>query len=189
MEGEQPTIAAPELASPAIEAPVTTTEETTTPDEPERIPSPEEASEEQQAAEAAADVAVADDSDDIEFGFKKYRVPKDLKVAIEDWRSATTKKEQTVSERAKALEAQAAQQVEADETELNARRYLGPAIRVREAYAAGLAGTLRQRSLRNATGEAYVRRPEGAKDRSRGDSNESPRRPDSKSAAIACQAR
>lgn len=49
--------------------------------------------------------AIEDDGlDELDFGFKKYRVDKELKKAVEDWRSATTKKEQTVAERAKALE-------------------------------------------------------------------------------------
>lgn len=62
-----------------------------------------------------------DGLDELDFGFKKYRVQKELKTAVEDWRSATTKKEQTLAEQTRALEAKAAQQAEADEAELDAR--------------------------------------------------------------------
>ena len=65
-----------------------------------------------------------DDTDELEFGFKKYRVPKELKTAVEEWRSATTKKEQSVADERKTLEAARLKQVEASDAELDARASL-----------------------------------------------------------------
>ena len=104
MEGEDLSIAAPELATPAPEAPATT--ETTVTEEPERIPSPEEASEEQQAAEAAQ---AEDDSVEIEWDDgNKYRIPKAIEPGIlrnKDY----TQKRQADAEFRKTLETREAQ--------------------------------------------------------------------------------
>lgn len=110
MDGEQLAIA--EQEPPAIGAEATT-------EGLENIPNPNEQGEGDGTAEGTED-----DLDELDFGFKKYRVPKELKAAVEDWRSATTKKEQSVAEQARALEAKAAQQAEADEAELDARAEL-----------------------------------------------------------------
>lgn len=45
-----------------------------------------------------------DELDELELGFKKYQVPRSLKRSVEDWRKATTEKEQAVSARGKALD-------------------------------------------------------------------------------------
>lgn len=97
---------------------------------------------ETEGTELEVDIDGGDDEDggepeveELEFGFKKYSVPKDLKQAVDAWRSATTKKEQEVAERAKALEARAAQQVEATETELSARAELSLVSKTLEQYA------------------------------------------------------
>lgn len=84
--------------------------------------------------EGGEDDAEQDDTDELEFGFKKYRVPKELKAAVEDWRSSTTKKEQEIAERARALEAQSRQQVEASEAELSARAELFQVNKTLEEY-------------------------------------------------------
>jgi hypothetical protein len=68
--------------------------------------------------------AEQDETDELEFGFKKYRVPKELKTAVEEWRSATTKKEQSVADERKTLEAARLQQVKASDAELDARAQL-----------------------------------------------------------------
>lgn len=65
-----------------------------------------------------------DETDELELGFKKYRVPKDLKTAVEDWRASTTQKEQSVAAERKALETQRLQQAEASDAELDARAQL-----------------------------------------------------------------
>jgi hypothetical protein len=68
-----------------------------------------------------------DEIDELELGFKKYQVPKSLKSAVEEWRAATTQKEQSVAEMRKTLEAREAeitQRSEATETELDARAQL-----------------------------------------------------------------
>jgi hypothetical protein len=119
MEGEQPTIAADvEQASPAIETPAT---EQTVTDEPERIPSPEEALSAEQAAEAAQ---VEDDSVEIEWDDgNKYRIPKALEPGIlknKDY----TQKTQAVSAKEKTLEAREAQieeRFQATDEEVNLR--------------------------------------------------------------------
>jgi hypothetical protein len=119
MEGEQPTIAADvEQATPAIETPVT---EQTVTDEPERIPSPEEALSGQQAAEAEQ---VEDDSVEIEWDDgNKYRIPKAIEPGIlknKDY----TQKTQAVSEKQKTLEAREAQieeRFQAADEEVNLR--------------------------------------------------------------------
>jgi len=120
MADEQETI-----APVALETPASALEATTTPEAVEPEPVNLEAPEQETVTEPEpTETEAVDDTDDLEFGFKKYRVPKELKAAVEDWRAATTKKEQSVAEQAKALEAQAAKQVEADETELAARAEL-----------------------------------------------------------------
>jgi hypothetical protein len=94
----------------------------TVPDEPERIPGPEEVTAGDEAT-AAAD----DDVDELEFGFEKYSVPKKLKTAVEEWRAATTKKEQEVSASRKTLESRETeinQRLEATEAELDTRANL-----------------------------------------------------------------
>lgn len=68
--------------------------------------------------------AEQDETDELEFGFKKYRVPRELKTAVEEWRSATTKKEQSVADERKTLEAARLQQVKASDAELDARAQL-----------------------------------------------------------------
>jgi hypothetical protein len=123
MEGEQPTIAAPELET-AIEAPVTTTEETTQVDEPERIPSPEEASEETQTAELAP---VEDDSVEIEWDDgKKYKIPKAIEGGILKNKDYTQGKQKLADLRreVEAKEADATKRLEATEAELDARAEL-----------------------------------------------------------------
>ena len=111
MEGEL-AAASSEQAVPAI-APES--EETT--EKPIDLQQPEGQAEPEEQPED-------DGLDDLEFGFKKYRVPKDLKADVENWRSATTKKEQTIAEQTRALEARATQQAEADEGELQHRAVL-----------------------------------------------------------------
>jgi hypothetical protein len=121
MEGEQPTIAAPELATPAIEAPVTTTEETTTPDEPDRILSPEEALSEQQTEEPEQ---VEDDSVEIEWDDgKKYKIPKAIEGGILKNKDYTTKTQEAAALRKQleSREVEINQKLEATEAELDAR--------------------------------------------------------------------
>lgn len=65
--------------------------------------------------------SVEEDVDELEFGFKKYQVPKSLKAGIEDWRKTTTQKEQSIAAEARTLAQQRAQQAQASEAELDAR--------------------------------------------------------------------
>ena len=119
-------IAPLEQASPAIE-PVTLPPV----DEPAAIPATEPTNDNEPEAEQP----VEDDGlDDLEFGFKQYRVPKDLKSGIEKWRAETTKKEQSVAARAKELDARALQQSQADETELHHRAALADVNSQLEGY-------------------------------------------------------
>lgn len=65
-----------------------------------------------------------DEEDELEFGFKKYRVPKSLKTGVEALRADATTKQQSAAAERKALEAERAslsQQAEATEAELDAR--------------------------------------------------------------------
>ena len=70
------------------------------------------------------DTPTDDETDELEFGFKKYKVPKELKADVEAWRTATTQKEQTVATERKALEAARLKQAEATDAELDARAQL-----------------------------------------------------------------
>ncbi|MGN6114192.1 MAG: hypothetical protein ACTHN2_01630 [Nitrobacter sp.] len=114
MEGEQPTIAESEQAVPAIGAEQEVeTEET---EKPVDLQQPE--------GQAETEPEEDDGLDELDFGFKKYRVPKELKQDVENWRAATTKKEQSVAEQQKALETQRLKQAEASDAELDARANL-----------------------------------------------------------------
>jgi hypothetical protein len=70
---------------------------------------------------------LGEDEDELEFGFKKYRVPKELKSAVEDMRADATNKHKDAAARQKALddrEASIKQQAEASEAEIEARAQL-----------------------------------------------------------------
>lgn len=112
MEGEQPTIASEEQVTPAIPEVEETEVET-----PVDLQQPE-------GQETDEDQPEDDGLDELDFGFKKYRVPKELKTAVEEWRSSTTKKEQSVAEQTRALEASRLKQAEASDAELDARAEL-----------------------------------------------------------------
>lgn len=76
--------------------------------------------------------------DELEFGFKKYQVPRSLKKQVEDWRASTTQKEQSVSERAKALdtrESQIEERFKATDEELEQRSELRSVGKLLEEYA------------------------------------------------------
>ena len=111
-----------EQAAPAIEPAAIENVPETPADEPERIPAPEEV----QASEAAELVQEPGDeeTDELEFGFEKYKVPKKLKDAVEKWGAATTKKEQEVAERRKALDTEHEQRSKATDDELRDRAIL-----------------------------------------------------------------
>jgi hypothetical protein len=66
----------------------------------------------------------AEELDELDFGFKKYSVPKPLKEAVEDLRASVTKKTQEIAREKKELEAARLKQSEADEQELDARASL-----------------------------------------------------------------
>lgn len=124
MADEAETAAPIEQAAPAIET-VAAEVPAAPVDETERIPAP---GEEVQASEEGAEVSQQEpsdeDADELEFGFEKYTVPKKLKTAVEEWRAATTKKEQEVAERRKALDAEHEQRSKATDDELNDRATL-----------------------------------------------------------------
>lgn len=68
-----------------------------------------------------------DEDDDLDFGFKKYRVPKSLKEGVEKLRKEFTQATQTASSKAKELaerEARIGEQFKASEEELSARAKL-----------------------------------------------------------------
>lgn len=118
MDGEQPTIAAPELATPAIETPATEPEIV---DEPERILDPGEVSQdqpdgEQQEPELETTEIEWDDG-------KKYVIPKAIEGGILKNKDYTTKSQANAA-RTKELESRDAEitrRLEATEAELDAR--------------------------------------------------------------------
>ena len=123
MADEQQTIAPPELATPAPEATVT---EPTIANEPERIPSPEEAHSEQQAAEAAS-VEAELETVEIEWDDgKKYVIPKPLESGILKNKDYTTKTQEAAALRKQleSREVEINQRLEATEQELDARAEL-----------------------------------------------------------------
>lgn len=76
--------------------------------------------------------------DELEFGFKKYQVPKSLKSAVESMRGDYTKKTQDVSARAKALdtrESQIEERFKATDEELEQRSELRGVGKLLEEYA------------------------------------------------------
>jgi hypothetical protein len=122
MADEELAIAPVEQAQPAI-APEATTELPA--DEPVAIPDSLET--EEATGDEPTGEPEAEETDELDFGFEKYTVPKKLKAAVEEWRAATTKKEQTVSERQRALDAREAeitQQAQVTEEELQDRAIL-----------------------------------------------------------------
>lgn len=121
MADEAATAIAPvEQAAPAIDPAVAEDVTATPADEPERILAPGE----EQASEPDGSQQSDEETDELEFGFEKYKVPKKLKDAVETWRSATTKKEQEVAERRKALDAEHEQRSKATDDELRDRAVL-----------------------------------------------------------------
>ena len=63
----------------------------------------------------------AEEDDDLDFGFKKYRVPKSLKEGIEGLRRDYTQKTETLSHRTREFEQQRAAMMQASEEELGLR--------------------------------------------------------------------
>ena len=92
MEGEQPTIAAPELATPAIETPATTTPEPV--DEPTRILDPEEVSQEQDGEPQEPEIETTEiEWDDGKKGVELYdhdADPRELRNLAKDPKHAET---------------------------------------------------------------------------------------------------
>lgn len=123
MADEAAPVAAPiEQAAPAIETAVIEDVTAIPADETERIPAP---GEEQASVEGDGQQDdLGDEDDELEFGYEKYKVPKKLKEAVETWRAATTKKEQEVAERRKALDAEHEQRSTATDDELRDRAVL-----------------------------------------------------------------
>jgi len=124
MADEAETVAPIEQAAPAIETVATEAVPAAPVDETERILAPDEV----QASDEGADVSQpeqgVEDTDELEFGFEKYKVPKKLKEAVETWRAATTQKEQEVADRRKALDAEHEQRSKATDDELHDRAVL-----------------------------------------------------------------
>lgn len=123
MADEAAVVAPVEQAAPAIETVAIETETTAPAEEPERILAPEEVASEI-SDEGQQQEQSDDETDELEFGFDKYKVPKKLKEAVETWRAATTKKEQEVAERRKALDAEHEQRSKATDEELRDRAVL-----------------------------------------------------------------
>ncbi len=88
------------IASPALETPAS--EETT-------VETPEIETEEELETPEGPDDEGEEETDELEFAFKKYAVPKSLKEAVEALRADATRKTQDASAKAKALEARAAE--------------------------------------------------------------------------------
>lgn len=86
------------IASPALETPASEEPTVETPEVEEEIPDPVDEGDDAE-----------DEVDELDFGFKKYQVPKSLKQAVEDLRADATRKQQDASSRQKALEAREAQ--------------------------------------------------------------------------------
>jgi hypothetical protein len=75
--------------------------------------------------------------DELEFGFKKYQVPKSLKAGMAEWQKATTTKEQGVSARNKALderESTIEQRLKATDEELQTRAELSTKKKLLDEY-------------------------------------------------------
>ncbi len=101
-----------EADSPALETPASVEQQTETELETEGTELEVEGEEE------------PDEEDELDFGFKKYRVPKSLKEGVEALRADATTKQQGAAAERKALEAERAalsQQAEATEAELDAK--------------------------------------------------------------------
>lgn len=120
------------IASPALETPAS--EET----EIETTEVEDEALEADSEGGPDDDGEGEDETDELEFAFKKYTVPKSLKEAVENLRADATRKTQDVSAKAKALEARAAEieeSAKATEEELEARAELKLVSKTLEQYA------------------------------------------------------
>ncbi len=125
MADEAP-VAVIEQAAPAIETVATDVPETPV-DEPERIPEPGDVADAEAAAAEAEALALAEEElEDVEWNGKTFKAPKGVKDGIL-MQSDYTKKTQSVSEQAKALETRRAeidQQAAATEEELRDRAVL-----------------------------------------------------------------
>lgn len=102
-----------DVATPALEPQAS---------EPQQVETPELETEVETEGEP-----LGEDEDELEFGFKKYRVPKELKTAVEDLRADATNKHKDAAARQKALddrEASIKQQAEVSEAEIEARAQL-----------------------------------------------------------------
>lgn len=104
-EGMDSAPAALETPASGTEA-ATTTEPTNDNEGPQVILEPGEEPDEAEAGGTASD---DDEEDELDFGFKKYRVPKTLKEAVEAMRADATKKHQSAAAEKKALEARKAE--------------------------------------------------------------------------------
>lgn len=122
MADEQAT--APEIAQAE---PASITEQETAPavEVPVDIPEPgDEAATDTDQPTDGEETSTDEELDELDFGFKKYSVPKPLKKAVEDLRASFTQKSQDVAKERKELEAARLKQSEADEQELDARASL-----------------------------------------------------------------
>ena len=124
MADEAETAAPIEQAAPAIETVAAETETTAPADVTERILAPDEVQASEEAGQEQPQEPSDDETDELDFGFEKYTVPKKLKEAVETWRAATTKKEQDVADRRKALDAEHEQRSKATDEELHDRAVL-----------------------------------------------------------------
>ena len=118
MEGEEPTIAPTELATPAIETPATTEPEIV--DEPTRILDPEEVSQEQDGEPQEPEF----EPTEIEWDDgKKYVIPKAIESGILKNKDYTTKTQEAAALRKQleSRETEITQRLEATEAELDAR--------------------------------------------------------------------
>lgn len=99
MADEELAIASPALESPASEE----QQQVETPDTEDEVLETEDADGDESQDDAEEEL------DDLEFGFKKYQVPKSLKEAVESLRADSTRKTQDASARQKALDAREAE--------------------------------------------------------------------------------
>lgn len=111
-----------DVATPALETPAS---------EPQQVETPETEIE-------VEGEPLGEDEDELDFGFKKYRVPKELKSAVEDMRADATNKHQAAAAERKALEAREAefrQQAELSDKELDLRANIKAVEKEIEKYA------------------------------------------------------
>ncbi len=112
------------IAGSALEAPASGAEQ-----EQVETPETEVETDEVETEEGAGqdDDTIEEETDELDFAFKRYQVPKSLKEAVENLRADATRKQQDAAAKAKALETREAEieeRLKVTDTELDDRATL-----------------------------------------------------------------